>query len=474
LNVVILGAGNVGLATAARLAPEHALVLVDRRAGQGLRKLREAHPEVAFVQADASVPSQLEAAFAGAFGGAPIDALVCTVGTRSPAGAVDDFAGFRRDFDTNVFGNLVPIRAAVPRMSPAGRITVVSSTSGHHAPSDLSAYAPSKWALEVLCGALGSELATRGIEVRVVAPTTLRNRHSDVFTTPRGLPPERVALVIARGLAGRGRRHAFVPRSRRAIHLLERLAPGWLDWAAGLRPLRRRGFARSAIATGLITGASSGLGRELARIYARELQELWLVARNGPALAALQAELARDGGCRVHVRVTDLADPDAVEALAALADQRASFAVNFLAPVRLTGRLLAGPHPPRKLVTVLSTTAVAGRRGLGAYGASKAALWSFTRSLRRASERPLQVLEVMPATFRSDLVEKGRRTTDVRGEGVPQQHAPAARQLSARAVAERIREAERGGRERLLVPFEAHAFLWLEAIAPRLFRRWFA
>ena len=499
MSVVIVGAGNVGLETASQLAARHELVLIDRRATPGLRALLEAHPRVRFVQADAADPEQLEAALAQGLEQRAPTGLLCTVGTRSDASAASDLHGFVRDFETNVFGNLVALKALLPRMLAAGRgkLAVVSSTSAHHAPRDLTAYAPSKWALASLCAALRGELRGRGVALEVVAPTTLRNRHSAVFTTDFGLAPERVGEVLARGLERGDGRYRFLPRSRRAIHGLERLAPGVLDRVAGLRADRRRRFASTRVASALITGASSGLGRELARVYARELRELWIVARSGAALAGLRAEIESQTSCRVHVRALDLGEPGAVETLAReaagvellinnaglrvegdivdtpLADFRRSYALNFLAPVELATALLSGPRPPRKLVNVLSTTAIAGRRGLAAYASSKAALWTFTRSLRRVHGDERQVLEILPASFDSRLVAAGRRHRATDGQGGPAQHAPAARRLTAHAVAERIRSAEAGGVERLLLPLEARLFLCLEALAPPLFRRLF-
>lgn len=60
--------------------------------------------------------------------------------------------------------------------------------------------------------------------------------------------------------------------------------------------------------TALITGASSGIGLELARIFARNGFSLVLVARNGAALQALAAELKP---ASVQVIALDLTLPDA-------------------------------------------------------------------------------------------------------------------------------------------------------------------
>lgn len=64
----------------------------------------------------------------------------------------------------------------------------------------------------------------------------------------------------------------------------------------------------------LVTGASSGIGLELARLLAARGHELHLVARSGDRLQALAAELGPE---RVHVHVADLSQPGAVAPLVA-------------------------------------------------------------------------------------------------------------------------------------------------------------
>ena len=64
----------------------------------------------------------------------------------------------------------------------------------------------------------------------------------------------------------------------------------------------------------LITGASSGIGLELARVFAKHRHDLVLVARTEPKLRELAQE-AQASGVRAHVIPADLSAPGAVQAL---------------------------------------------------------------------------------------------------------------------------------------------------------------
>jgi short-subunit dehydrogenase len=66
----------------------------------------------------------------------------------------------------------------------------------------------------------------------------------------------------------------------------------------------------------IITGASSGIGAEMARVFAARGYSLVLTARRGDRLAALQGELA-SAGVRVETIVADLEQPGAAAALLA-------------------------------------------------------------------------------------------------------------------------------------------------------------
>jgi short-subunit dehydrogenase len=80
----------------------------------------------------------------------------------------------------------------------------------------------------------------------------------------------------------------------------------------------------------LVTGASSGIGLELARQLASPGTRLWLVARSGDKLEALATEI-RAKGATAEVLVLDLAD----------IDRCAAFLEGFLREVRLDEIYLA-------------------------------------------------------------------------------------------------------------------------------------
>ncbi len=67
----------------------------------------------------------------------------------------------------------------------------------------------------------------------------------------------------------------------------------------------------------LITGASAGIGAELARVFARHGHELALVARREDRLTALADEIAAAGRPRPAVLAIDLEQRDAVARIAA-------------------------------------------------------------------------------------------------------------------------------------------------------------
>jgi hypothetical protein len=67
----------------------------------------------------------------------------------------------------------------------------------------------------------------------------------------------------------------------------------------------------------LITGASAGIGAELARIFAANAHRVALVARRGDRLETLAAELRAKGAAEPIIIVCDLAKPEGVDEIVA-------------------------------------------------------------------------------------------------------------------------------------------------------------
>lgn len=72
----------------------------------------------------------------------------------------------------------------------------------------------------------------------------------------------------------------------------------------------------------LITGASMGIGKELAKIFAADGRDLVLVARSEGKLQELGRELEQAHGISAHVLPADLTDPLAPETIFATLDEK--------------------------------------------------------------------------------------------------------------------------------------------------------
>jgi NAD(P)-dependent dehydrogenase (short-subunit alcohol dehydrogenase family) len=181
--------------------------------------------------------------------------------------------------------------------------------------------------------------------------------------------------------------------------------------------------------TALITGASRGLGLELARALAGRGWRLVVDARGGEALEAARAELAAAGadvtaiagdvaheshrralvgaaGGRIDALVNNasLLGPSPLPTLAdyPLTALEEVLRANTIAPLRLIQLALPRLPPGGRIVDVTSDAAVEPYPGWGGYGASKAALEQLTRVL--AAERPdLRVYAFDPGDMRTRM-----------------------------------------------------------------------
>lgn len=163
--------------------------------------------------------------------------------------------------------------------------------------------------------------------------------------------------------------------------------------------------------TALITGASSGIGLELARIHASKGGDVVLVARSLGKLEALKQELQARYGVKVHVIAEDLADPAsagrifaATEALGLtigvlinnagfgghgtfverdLAADQAMMQVNMVTLTNLTHHYLKGMVLRRsgRILNVSSTASFMPGPLQAVYYATKAYVTSFTQAV---------------------------------------------------------------------------------------------
>ncbi|NUS45307.1 MAG: SDR family oxidoreductase [Mycobacteriaceae bacterium] len=193
----------------------------------------------------------------------------------------------------------------------------------------------------------------------------------------------------------------------------------------------------------LITGASSGLGEGMARLFAARGRNLALCARRADRLEELAAELrAQHPGGTVVVRPLDVNDHDAVFRVVRECDEelggldrvianaglgkgqpvgtgyfranKQTAETNFIA---LLAQCEAAMELFRKrnsghLVVVSSVTAVRGAGGnLTSYAASKAAATSLAEGIAMSvADTPIKVTCLMPGYIESEMTARAKKT----------------------------------------------------------------
>src|SRR6266404_368877 len=183
----------------------------------------------------------------------------------------------------------------------------------------------------------------------------------------------------------------------------------------------------------LITGASAGIGAELARVFASNGHRLALVARRADRLAKLAGAIAASGGAPSIVIACDLEQPDAGDKIAAAlaaegveveyvvnnagfglfgnaieldrADQLGIIDVNVRAMTELSLRF--SDQLIRYRGGILNVGSVAGflpGPGMAVYYASKAYVLSFSEALRRElAPRGVRVTALCPGPVPSEF-----------------------------------------------------------------------
>jgi short-subunit dehydrogenase len=241
--------------------------------------------------------------------------------------------------------------------------------------------------------------------------------------------------------------------------------------------------------TGLVTGASAGIGRALARQLAEQGTALVVVARDRDRLEGLAADLPVD----VEVLVADLAAPEelaVVEARVAdrdrpvdllvnnagfgtygdLADldvdgETDEIAVNVTAVVRLTHAALRAMRP-RGRGAVMNMASVAGLQatpGNATYGASKAFVASFGEAVAgELAGTGVTLTTVLPGFTRTEFQERA---------GIEGRQIPGVAWMSAEDVAAQALAATRAGKSWLVPGLLNKALVAAATPVPRTLRR---
>ncbi len=211
LVVVSGGTRGIGAAVARRLAERGATLVLGYRgdddAARSIQAELAGKTTVELVRSDVGRDDGVEALFAVADSLGQITGLVNSAGVlERQATTVDiDRARWRRVFEVNVFGLAEACRAAVTRMVPQGRGSIVNLSSRAAvlgSPREYVDYAASKAAVDTLTRGLALEVAGSGVRVNAVRPgiidTDLHASGGDADRAARlgpGLPMGRAGTV---------------------------------------------------------------------------------------------------------------------------------------------------------------------------------------------------------------------------------------------------------------------------------------
>ncbi|OYW16388.1 MAG: oxidoreductase [Novosphingobium sp. 12-64-8] len=179
----------------------------------------------------------------------------------------------------------------------------------------------------------------------------------------------------------------------------------------------------------LLTGGGSGIGRRLAQRW-HDAGNVVIVT--GRTLSSLQETI--EGRANLHARMLDVTDPAAIAAFASailaefpalnvlvnnagimrfenltarrnLADAEATIATNLLGPIRMTNAFVdhLAQQADAAIVNVSSGLAFVPLVAAPAYSATKAAIHSYSQSLRHQLAGSVEVIELAPPGVQTDL-----------------------------------------------------------------------
>jgi short-subunit dehydrogenase len=244
----------------------------------------------------------------------------------------------------------------------------------------------------------------------------------------------------------------------------------------------------------IVTGASSGIGREVALELARQGADLVLVARRVDRLRELVAEI-ESLGRQAEVVVGDLTEPAVRQAAVDRAVARFGgldllvnnagvgalgpfesaepqrlrriMEVNFFALAEMTRAALPALKAGRRPM-IVNIGSILGHRGIGnsvEYCASKFAVRGLTEALRaELAEHGIDVLLVSPATTETDFFDNLLERQGSASFRSPLSQSPA-------AVARATLRAIRSGRREVLPGTTAKLIHWANRLSPALVDR---
>jgi len=154
-----------------------------------------------------------------------------------------DMAAFREMFETNFFGAVAGMQAAVAVMrqqGSGGTIINISSVAGHIPLPFHAGYSATKFAMNAIGKAAGVELKKDGIHVLTVCPgyvatafgqnVVLGNEQKKVRpNSVRGITAERVARATLQGYL-KQKREVIVPWPMYVPQKIYQLFPGLVEW----------------------------------------------------------------------------------------------------------------------------------------------------------------------------------------------------------------------------------------------------
>ena len=184
----------------------------------------------------------------------------------------------------------------------------------------------------------------------------------------------------------------------------------------------------------LITGSSSGIGEELARLYAKPENELFLLARRENRLIELKQELSSHSK-NVHVIAVDVSDFEILQEkikkigtidmvilnagisighsldITPFKDFKKLFDVNLLANHAILEILLPlfKEQKRGKIVFISSLASLIAMPSSKAYSSSKRALNAYAESIRyKYKKDDIKVVNILPGFIQSELTDKNK------------------------------------------------------------------